>query len=138
MSRDGTDWTTRPDPEVEPMAQRRQFSAEEKVRILEEADACTQPGEIGALLRREGIYSSHLTRWRQARDRGDLAALGAGKRGPKLPSEATLAKECAKLLRENKRLQARLDQAEVIMDIQKKLSLLLGPSPMTNENGERR
>jgi transposase-like protein len=65
------------------MAERRRFTAEEKLRVLEEADACTEPGEIGALVRREGIYSSYLSRWRQARDRGQLAGLGGQPRGPK-------------------------------------------------------
>ena len=75
-----------PDPEVVPLAQRCQFIAEEKLRILEEADACTRPGEIGALLRREGIYPSYLNKWRQARDQGQLAALETQRRGPKLPA----------------------------------------------------
>ncbi len=76
MSRNGSERAAIPDPEVVPMAERRRFTAEEKLRILEEADACTEPGEIGALVRREGIYSSYLSRWRQARDRGQLTGLG--------------------------------------------------------------
>mgnify|MGYP002065136290 CR=1 FL=1 len=67
MSRNGSERAAIPDPEVVPMAERRRFTAEEKLRILEEADACTEPGEIGALVRREGIYSSYLSRWRRAR-----------------------------------------------------------------------
>jgi transposase-like protein len=122
-------------PEVVPMAERRRFTAEEKLRILEEADACTEPGEIGALVRREGIYSSYLSRWRQARDRGQLTGLGGQSRGPKPATDAALAKEVARLRRENERLQARLDQAEAIIEVQKKLSQLLGPSPEENESG---
>jgi transposase-like protein len=101
---------------------------------LEEAEACTEPGEIGALLRREGIYSSYLSRWRQARERGQLTALGAQRRGPKPTTEAALTREVTRLRRENERLQARLNQAEAIIEVQKKLSQLLGPSPEENEN----
>jgi transposase len=137
MSRDGRDRPGVQDPEVVPLAERRRFTAAEKLRILEEAEACTEPGEIGALLRREGIYSSYLSRWRQARDRGQLAALDAQKRGPKSPSEAALKREVARLQRENERLQARLEQAEAIIEVQKKLSHLLGPSPEENERNGR-
>jgi transposase-like protein len=119
------------------MAERRRFTAEEKLRILEEADACTEPGEIGALVRREGIYSSYLSRWRQARDRGQLTGLGGQPRGPKPATDAALAREVARLRRENERLQARLDQAEAIIEVQKKLSQLLGPSPEENESGRK-
>jgi transposase-like protein len=124
-----------PDAEVVPVAKRRQFTAEEKLRIVEEADACTELGEIGALLRREGLYSSHLSRWRQARDRGQLSALDSQKRGPKPATDAALAREVARLQREKERLQARLAQAETIIEIQKKLSQLLGLSPEENESG---
>jgi transposase-like protein len=127
-----------PDPEVVPVAQRRRFTAGEKLRILEEAEACTEPGEIGALVRREGIYSSYLSRWRQARDRGQLTALGAQQRGPKPGADAALAREVARLRRENERLQARLGQAEAIIEVQKKLSQLLGPSSEENESNEKR
>ena len=119
MSRNGDERTEMLDPEVVPMAERRRFTAEEKLRILEEADACTQPGEIGALVRREGIYSSYLSRWREARDRGQLSSLGAQRRGPKPMSDATLSRENAKLRREIARLQKRLDQAETIIEVQK-------------------
>ena len=133
MSRNGDERTERPDPEVVPMAERRRFTAAEKLRILEEADACTQPGEIGALVRREGIYSSYLSRWREARDRGQLSSLGAKRRGPKPMTDAALAKENARLRRENVRLQRRLEQAETIIEVQKKLSQLLG---LTHEESE--
>lgn len=126
-----------PDPEVVPLAQRRQFTAEEKLRIIEEADACSGPGEIGALVRREGIYSSYLTRWRRARDRGQLAALKAQMRGPKAPGDKALQQEVADLRGKNERLQARLVQAETIIEVQKKLSELLGLKATENkENGK--
>ena len=138
MSRNGNERIEVPDPEVVPVAQRRQFTAEEKLRILEEADACTKSNEIGALLRREGIYSSYLSRWRRARESGLLTALGPKKRGPKAPTEAALAREVTRLRRENERLQARLDQAETIIEVQKKLSTLLGLDPEKNEsNGKQ-
>jgi transposase len=137
MSGNGTDRTAIPEPEVVPVAQRRRYSAAEKVRILEEADACTKPGEIGALLRREGLYSSHLTRWRRERDRGQLDALNPKRRGSQSSSDTTLAREVAKLQRENERLQARLDQAEAIIEVQKRLSQLLGPSPRKSEKEDR-
>ena len=115
-----------PDPEVVPLAQRRQFTAEEKLRIIEEADACSGPGEIGALVRREGIYSSYLTRWRRARDRGQLAALKAQMRGPKAPGDKALQQEVADLRRKNEHLQARLVQAETIIEVQKNSQNCLG------------
>ena len=136
MSRTETERTEIPDPEVVPTARRRRFSSAEKLRILEAADACTESGEMGALLRREGIYSSYLSRWRRARGRGELTALSSKKRGPKPPADKALVEEVAKLRRENKRLQARLAQAEAIIEVQKKLSQLLGLSPETSGNKE--
>lgn len=112
-----------PDPEVVPKAERRRFSAEYKRRILRAADACTQPGEVGALLRREGLYSSHLTTWRQQRRRGELQGLTPAKRGRKADPQAA---EIARLQRENERLKAQLERAELIIDVQKKLSQMLG------------
>jgi transposase len=138
MSRNGDERSRVPDPEVEPMAQRRRFNAGEKLRILEEADACTEPGEMGALLRREGVYSSYVSRWRQARDRGQLTALGSQQRGPKPATNAALVREVATLRRDNERLQARLGQAEAIIEVQKKLSQLLGPSAEEKGSKERR
>ena len=111
------------DPEVIPKAKRRTFSAEYKLRILAEADACKGRGEVGALLRREGLYSSHLDKWRLQRQRGVLRALAPQKRGPKVDPQA---EENARLRRENERLRVRLQQAETIIEVQKKLSLLLG------------
>src|SRR5215210_8127939 len=117
-----------PDPEVLPKASRRTFSAAEKLRILNEADACTQPGQIGALLRREGLYSSHLVKWRRLRAAGQFQALAPQPRGPKPPLPDPLTEELAQLRGENARLQARLAQAELIIDVQKKVAQLLGAS----------
>ena len=112
-----------PNPQVTPKAERRRFSAEYKLRILAEADACTERGAIGALLRREGLYASHLEKWRQQRERGALHGLTAQKRGRKVAAEAV---ELGRLQRENTALQVRLQQAEIIIEVQKKLSTLLG------------
>jgi len=114
------------DPEVLPKASRRTFSAAEKLRILNASDACTQPGQIGALLRREGLYSSHLVKWRRLRAAGQLQALAPQPRGPKPAPPDPLAEELAQLRQENTRLQARLAQAELIIDVQKKVAQLLG------------
>jgi transposase len=123
-----------PDPEVVPKAKRRMFSAKYKLRILEEANSCTEAGQVGALLRREGLYSSHLTTWRRQRDKGVLKGLSPQKRGRKRKDE--LEREVVRLQRENERLQASLEQAETIIDVQKKLSRLLGLA--TEENGRER
>ena len=125
-----------PEPEVLPRAKRRQFSAEYKLRILEEVDACIQRGQIGALLRREGLYSSHLSTWRQQRARGQLEGLSPKKRGRKAPDPAEV--ELARLRRENERLRSRLEQAEIIIDVQKKLSRLLGLTEDETESDENR
>ena len=110
--------------EVVAKARRRRFSAEYKARILREADACAGSGQIGALLRREGLYSSHLTTWRKHRARGALEALAAKKRGKK-PTRDTRDRELARLARENKRLRRKLKQAEAVIEVQKKLSEVL-------------
>jgi transposase len=115
-----------PDPEVPEKPVRRRFSAEYKLRILREAEACQQHGELGALLRREGLYSSHLTTWRQQRDQGALDALKAKRRGRKPQPINPLAAENERLRRENERLATRLKQAETIIDVQKKVSEILG------------
>jgi transposase-like protein len=112
-----------PKTEVIAKAKRKQFSAAEKLRILREVDACQGSGEIGALLRREGIYSSYLTTWRRQRERGELDGLAPQKRGPKPDPQAI---EIARLKRENERLQKRLQQAELIIDFQKKAAQLFG------------
>lgn len=119
-----------PDPEVVPRAKRRQFSAKYKLRILTEADQCTQRGAIGALLRREGLYSSHLTTWRKQRDRGQLEGLAPKKRGRKPDPQAA---ELARLQRENGQLRRRLEQAELIIDVQKKVAQMLGLSLAESE-----
>jgi transposase-like protein len=110
--------------EVESKAPRRRFSTQYKISILERADACTTPGEIGKLLRQERLYSSHLSSWRGQRREGILSALGR-KRGPKKATSSTQL-ELEKLQRENERLRKRLAHAEKIIDVQKKLSEMLG------------
>jgi transposase-like protein len=116
----------RPDPEVVAGAKRRTFTAEYKLRILAEADAAAaQPGAIGALQRREGLYSSHLVTWRRERQTGILKGLTPHKRGPKSkrnPQE----EEMQKLRRENQRLTEQLRKAEIVIDVQKKVGALLG------------
>lgn len=111
--------------EVVAKAQRRRFTAAYKRRILQEADRCRKPGEVGALLRREGLYSSHLTTWRAARARGELAGAGTRPRGPKAKPVHPSAKRILQLERENRRLRARAERAEALVEVQKKLSALL-------------
>jgi transposase-like protein len=120
-----------PNPEVEAKAHRRRFSAAQKRRIVEEAEACTQPGQIGALLRREGIYSSMLARWRKLYQVGALKALADDRRG-RPAKRSALDDENERLRKENKRLEKRLKQAEAIIEIQKKISALLAEAE-TNE-----
>jgi transposase-like protein len=123
-----------PDPEVLPRAERRQYTAQYKLRILEEVERCTERGQIGALLRREGLYSSHLSKWRRQRAEGQLQALSPQKRGRK--AQEVGVEELTRLQHENERLRARLEQAELIIDVQKKLSRLLGlpvENPKTEE-----
>jgi transposase-like protein len=112
-----------PDPEVPEKAQRRQFSAVYKQRILEEVDRCTELGQVGALLRREGLYSSHLSTWRTQREH----ALAAQRRGRKPSAQFGLAERIAELERDNERLHQQLEQAQGIIEVQKKLSELLVP-----------
>jgi transposase len=115
-----------PDPEVAERAARRRFTAEYKLAVLRQADACAGTGELGALLRREGLYSSHLTTWRRQREQGSLAALTPKKRGRPAVPPSPLARRVAELERENARLSQRLEQAETIIAVQKKLSEALG------------
>jgi transposase-like protein len=122
---------TSPDPEVLAKAQRRQFTVDYKRRILTEADSTKESGAIGALLRREGLYSSHLTHWRQQRDRG----LASRQRGPKSKHDP-LFNEVRKLKLENGHLTQRLARAELIIDVQEKVSSLLGISLATVDNDE--
>ena len=111
-----------PDPEVAATATRRQFTRDYKLSILRQADACRQPGEIGALLRREGLYSSNLTAWRKQRDEGALVG-EARRRGPKSrrPDPRQLELE-----RENRRLRRDLEKAHLVINLQKKLATALG------------
>jgi transposase len=115
-----------PDPEVAEKRPRRKFTAKYKLRILAEADVCTQPGQMGALLRREGLYSSNLTTWRQQREKGILQAMTPKKRGRKRKQPNVLAKRVAQLEKENLRLQQKLKKADLIIEAQKKMSEILG------------
>jgi transposase-like protein len=119
-----------PNTEVVAKAKRKRFTAAEKLRILREVEACRGSGEIGALLRREGIYSSYLTTWRKQRELGELDGLSPHKRGPKPNPEAI---ELAKLRREHERLQERMRRAELIIDVQKKVARMLGETIETPE-----
>lgn len=112
-NRNGLSTTKRPETEVVARPKRRRFTSAYKLRILEEADRCTRPGEIGALLRREGLYSSSLTTWRRQRERSQL-------------QNQPLAQEMAQLRRENRRLRQQVERAEAVIDVQKKLTELLG------------
>jgi transposase len=125
----------RPDPEVVVKAARRRFNAVYKQGILHEVDRCRDEGAIGALLRREGLYSSHLTTWRRQRDQAVQAALAPHKRGPK-PARNPLVDEMEKLRRENARLAQQLEKAEIIIDVQKKVSSLLGIRLKESNSGE--
>lgn len=122
-----------PDSEVVPRAKRRKFTKKYKLRILKQVGACTQPGQIGALLRREGLYSSHLTKWRRQREAGVL-----GVRKPGRPGADSSEKELTRLRAENARLSKKLEQAEAIIEVQKKLSDLLGlKSDNTGKGGRK-
>ncbi len=113
------------DAEVVPHARRRQFSNADKRRILEAADRCTRPGEVGALMRREGVYSSSLSTWRRQREAGDLAALAPQKRGPKIPANRAETLQIAQLTRERDELRREVDKALLVIGVQKKLAALL-------------
>lgn len=114
-------------PEVLATPQRRQFTAEYKLRILKEADGCKEDGQIGQLLRREGLYSSHLSKWRRQRDEGALSNMQSKKRGRRATGrDDPTAREVDRLKKENLRLQDKLRQAEAIIEIQKKVSEVLG------------
>ena len=115
---------TRPDPEVVARARRRRFTTEYKLRILREAEARTDTGQLGALLRREGLYSSHLAKWRQQR----TAGLTPRKRGRK-PKRDPVVRRVAELERENAKLREELRKAELIIDVQKKVAQLVGETP---------
>lgn len=128
------------DQEVEVLAKpkRRKFTAEYKLGVLREAARCKAPGELGALLRREGLYSSQLYRWKRARERGELVGLGPRKRGPKAMPVDERDKQIAQLERENRKLRARAERAEALVELQKKVSELLGVQlPETGTANER-
>ncbi len=124
----GSGSETPPDPEVVARARRRRFTTEYKLKILREADACTDTGQLSALLRREGLYSSHLAKWRQRR----AAGLAPRKRGRK-PKRDPVARRVAELERENAKLREELRKAELIIDVQKKVARLVGEDPNGGE-----
>lgn len=124
-----------PDPEVTPRAERRHYTAEYKQRILDEIDHAQEPGEIGAILRREGLYSQIISKWRQQRQRGALNGSQDRRRGPQPHPEAA---ELKRLQAENERLQARLEQAELIIEVQKKVSQLLDNNWVGTDPKEKR
>ena len=116
------------DSEVVARARRRVFSSADKRRILEAADRCTKPGEVGALMRREGVYSSSLSTWRRQREAAELAALAPARRGPKADPHRAETLHIAQLTRERDDFKSRLDRALLVIDVQKKLAALLGNS----------
>lgn len=120
---------TAPDPQVNAQSKRRRFTSKYKLSILEKADRCTGQGEIGALLRREGLYASHLSTWRRLRRDGTLQSLSAQKRGPKANPNAAQLREIAALQKQVKTLENELCKAQTIIDVQKKLSKLLAMPP---------
>ena len=122
------------DSEVPEKPVRRRFDAAYKQRIVEEADGCSEPGELGQLLRREGLYSSQLSTWRRQQREGVLAGLTPKRRGRKAKKKDAAALENERLRRENERLSQRLKQAETIIEVQKKVSEMLGIA-LPSENG---
>ena len=126
-----------PSAEILEKPTRRSFTASYKLAILAEADACTKPGALGELLRREGLYSSHLTCWRKQRESGILAGLAPKRRGRKAKAKDPVADENQRLKRENERLKEQLRQAELIIDVQKKVSEMLS-IPLETRNSEGR
>jgi len=125
----------KPDPEVSPKQPRRRFTAQYKLRILQDIEASSQQGHIGAILRREGLYYSNIREWRQQRDQGILHSLAPQKRGRKAKEVNPLATKVAELERENRRLHKKLQQAQTIIEVQKKVSEILG-IPL-NDNDEK-
>ena len=126
----------RPETEVTEKAKRRRFGAEYKLRILQEAATCTERGALGALLRREGLYSSHLSTWKEQAEAGELRGLKPKKRGRKATPVDPQAKQVAALLRQVAALQKRAERAEALVEVQKKVSQLLGialPTPNDDE-----
>lgn len=136
------DAARRPDPEVLEKPSPRRFTLAYKLKILEEADRCLVPGSLGAMLRREGLYRSHLATWRRQRDAGELSGSSTRKRGRKAKPVNPLSGQIEKLERENNRLRRELEKATMIIDVQKKISILLGiprrRSTTTGKNHDRR
>ena len=126
VAREAAEFNGGADPEVADKTTRRRFSAKYKRRIVREADRCTKPGELGALLRREGLFSSALSTWRRQRDAGELEGLRPAKRGRKGKPQDARDKRIAELERKNRRLEGKLAQAETVIAIQKKVASLLG------------
>ena len=126
----------RPDPEVSEKKPRRRFTAQYKLRILEEADGCDKLGQIGVLLRREGLYSSNLSSWRKQKQKDLLQAMSPQKRGRKQKERNPLSQQVARLEKENRRLKEKLIKAEAIIDIQKKISDILDIS-QNQEDGSK-
>jgi transposase-like protein len=124
-----------PDPEVSVKATRRRFTAQYKLHILQKAEDCTSPGEIGALLRKEGLYASNLTTWRRQKEHGTLEALSPKRRGPKKKESDFVTRHIAELERENHVIRQKLKQAETIIEVQKKVSEMLNAH--TNQAGEK-
>ena len=118
-------------PELTDRPRRRTFTAQDKLRILADTDRAAGTGGVGAILRREGLYSSVLSDWRRQRDAGTLGALTPSKRGPKSLPPNPLVTELASARRDNIRLQQRLDRAEAIIELQKKVAELLGVPPVS-------
>jgi transposase-like protein len=121
--------------EVVPRARRRIFTNADKRRILHAADLCTKPGEVGALMRREGVYSSSLSTWRRQREAADLAALAPQKRGPKPDPARIDAQHIAQLTRERDHLRVELDKAQLVIEVQKKVTALLDLLATQNKRG---
>jgi transposase len=124
-----------PDPEVPAKRRRRNLTAAYKLKILQKIDECDEPGQVGALLRREGLYSSNITRWRKQRDQGILTAMSPKKRGRKKVKNPR-TNEVAKLQKENEKLRKKLWQAERIIEVQKKISEILGIEQNLDQNEE--
>jgi len=123
-----------PSPELAHLPRRRRFTAQDKRRILAETDGAAGTGRIGAILRREGLYSSTLTEWRKARDTGANTALSPAKHGPRIGEPTPPTAELVAAHQENARLALHLARAEVIIDIQKKVAALLGIPPMPSDS----
>lgn len=135
----GADPPARPNPagvetEVIEQARRRSFPTSYKIKIVSEADRLSGTGEIGAMLRREGVYASQLAKWRKLRDQGALSGLSAKKRGPKPVENGAVVKENQRLKNENERLRKKLHKAEMLIDLQKKVAALLDEDELNGNN----